>query len=84
MIKSRRMSFVGHIARIRAQRNICGILMGKPKGKRRIGRPRHRCVDTIKLDPRDIQWGGVGWIHFARYRNQLRALVNTVMNPQVP
>jgi hypothetical protein len=54
------------------------------EGKRPLGRPRHRSVDNIKIDLRDVGWGGVGWIDLAQDRHQWRALVNTVMNLWVP
>jgi hypothetical protein len=66
------------------KRNACRILMGKPEGKRPLGRPRCRCVDNIKMDLREIGWDCVDWIKLAEDRDQWRALVNTVMNLQVP
>jgi hypothetical protein len=66
------------------KRNACRILMGKPEGKRPIGRPRHRWEDDIKTDLREIGWGGMDWIHLAQNRDQWRALVNMKMNLQVP
>jgi hypothetical protein len=58
--------------------------MGKPEGKRPLGRPRHRWVDNVKIDLREIGWGCMNWIDLAQDRNQWRALVNTVMNLRVP
>jgi hypothetical protein len=58
MIKSRRMRWAGHVARIGERRNAYRILVGKPEGKRPLGRPRCRWVDNIKMDLRDI---GLGW-----------------------
>jgi hypothetical protein len=58
--------------------------MGKPKGKRPLGRPRRRWVDNIKIDLRVIEWDGLDWIDLAQDRDQWRALVNTVMNLRVP
>jgi hypothetical protein len=60
------------------------ILVGKPEGKRPLGRPRRRWVDNIKIDLREIVWDGVDWIDLAQDRDQWRALVNTVMNLQLP
>jgi hypothetical protein len=60
-------------------RNAYRILVGKPDGKRPLGRPRRRCVDNIKIDLREIGWGGMEWIELAQDRDQWRALVNTVM-----
>jgi hypothetical protein len=61
-------------------RNACRILVGMPEGKRPLGRPRRRWLDNIKADLREIGWDGRDWIDLA----QNRALVNTVMNLQVP
>jgi hypothetical protein len=58
--------------------------VGTPKGKRPLGRPRRRWGDNIRLDVREIGWGGVDWIDVAQDRDQWRALVNTVMNLRVP
>jgi hypothetical protein len=60
------------------------ILMGKPEGKRPLGRARRRWVNKIKMDLTDIGWGGVHWIDLAQDRAQSRALVNKVMNLRVP
>jgi hypothetical protein len=65
------------------KRNAYKILVGKPKGKRPLGRPRRRWVDNIKMDLTEIGWGGMDWIDLAQVRDQLRALVNTVMNLRV-
>jgi hypothetical protein len=58
--------------------------VGKPKGKRPLGRPIRRWEDNIKMDLREIGWGGMDWIDVAYDRNQWRALVNTVKNLWVP
>jgi hypothetical protein len=84
MIKSRRMRFAGHVARMREKRNAYRIFVRKPEGKRPLGRPRRRWVDNIKMDLREIGWGSMDWIDLARDRDQWRALVNTVMNLPVP
>jgi hypothetical protein len=60
------------------------ILVGKPEGKRPLGRPRRRWVDNIKIDITEIEWDGMGWIDLAQDRDQWRALVNTVMKLRVP
>jgi hypothetical protein len=80
MIKSRRMRWAGHVARMGETWNACRILVGKPEGKRPLGRPRRRWVDNIKIDLRD----GMHWIDLAQDREKWRALVNTVMNLRVP
>jgi hypothetical protein len=84
MIKSRRMRLAGHVARMGENRNAYRILVGKPGGKRPLGRPRRRWVDNIKMDLREIGWDGLDWIDLAQDRDQWRALVNAVMNLRVP
>jgi hypothetical protein len=69
MIKSRRMRWGGHEARMGETRNAYRILVGKPEGKRPLGRPRRRCVDNIKMDHREIEWDGVDWIELAQDRD---------------
>jgi hypothetical protein len=59
MMKSRRMRFSGHVARMRETGNACRILVGKPEGKRPLGRPRRRWEDKIKLKFREVGWGGM-------------------------
>jgi hypothetical protein len=66
------------------KRNSCRILVGKPEGKRPLGRPRYRWVGNIKIDLREIGYDGMGWINLAQDRDQWRALVNTLMNLRVP
>jgi hypothetical protein len=65
------------------KRNAYRILVGKPEGKRPRGRPRSRWVVNIRMDLREIGWGGVNWIDLVQDRDQWRALVNTVMNLRV-
>jgi hypothetical protein len=65
-------------------RNAYRILVGKPEGKRPLGRPRRRWVDSIKMDLGEIEWDGVDWIELGQDRDQWKALVNTVMNLRVP
>jgi hypothetical protein len=84
MIKSRRMILSGHVARMGETRNAYRIMVGKPEGKRPLGRPRRRWVGNIKMDLREIGWDGEDWIELAQDRDQWRALVNTVMNLRVP
>jgi hypothetical protein len=66
------------------KRNAYRILVGKPEGKRPLGRPRRKWVNNIKMDLSEIGWGGVDWIDLALDRDQWRALVNMVMNLWVP
>jgi hypothetical protein len=65
-------------------RNAYRILVGKPEGKRPLGRPRSRTADNIKIDHKEIGWGGMDWIDLTQDRDQWRALVNKVMNLRVP
>jgi hypothetical protein len=82
-IKSRRMRWAGHVARMGEGRKLYGVLVGKPKGKRRLERPRRRWEDGIKMDLRKIGWECMEWIHLAQDRDRWRAVVNAVMNLQV-
>jgi hypothetical protein len=84
IIKSRRIIWVGHVARMGEKRNAYRILVGKPEGKRPLGRTRRRWEDNIRMDLREIGWGDIDWIDLAQDRDQWRALVNTVMNLRVP
>jgi hypothetical protein len=59
MVKSWRMRWAGHVARIGEKRNAFRISVGKPEGKRPLGRPRRKWVDSIKMDPREVEWGGM-------------------------
>jgi hypothetical protein len=58
-------------------------LVGKPAGRRPLGRPRRRWEDNIKMDLREVGWGGVDWINLAQDRDRWRSLVNAVMNLRV-
>jgi hypothetical protein len=82
IIKSRRMRWVGHVARIE-KRNVYRLL-GKPEGKRPLGRPRRRSIDNIRMDFLEIGLSVVDWIGLAQDRHRWRALVNAVMNLWVP
>jgi hypothetical protein len=84
IIKTRRMRWAWHVARKGEKRNAYRLLLGKPEGKRSIGRPRCRWVDNIKMDLLEIGWGGVDWIGLAQDRDKWRALVHAVMNLWVP
>jgi hypothetical protein len=66
------------------KRNAYRILVGKPEGKRPLGRPRRRWVDNIKMDHSEIRWYYMDWIDLAKDRDQWRALVNTVMDLRFP
>jgi hypothetical protein len=65
-------------------RGVHRFLMGKPEGKRPMGRPRHRWEDNIKLDLQEVGCGGIDWIELAQDRDRLRALVNAIKNLWVP
>jgi hypothetical protein len=85
IIKSRRMRWAGHVARMGEKRNAYRLLVGKPEGKRSLGRPRRRWMDNIKMDlGGEIGWGGMDWIGVAQDRDKWRALVNAVMNIRAP
>jgi hypothetical protein len=78
-MKSRRMRWAGNVC-MGVKRNAYRLLVGKPEGKRPLGRPRHWWEDHIKMDVRETGWGGMNWTDLA----QDRRLVNMVINLQVP
>jgi hypothetical protein len=80
VMKSRRMRWAGHVARMGEGRGVYRVLVGRPEGKRPLGRPKRRWEDNIKLDLREIGIDGKNWIKLARDRVQWRACVCTVMN----
>jgi len=84
VVKSRRTRWAGHEARIGEGRGVRRVLVGKPEGKRPLGRPRRRWEDNINMDLQDV--GGVcgDWMELAQDRDRWRALVSTVMNLRVP
>jgi hypothetical protein len=82
-IKSRRMRWAGHVARMGKERNVYRILMGKPEGKRPLENPRHRWEDGIRMYLREACWGSVDLIQMAQDRDRWRIHVNTVMNLRV-
>jgi hypothetical protein len=84
MVKSRRMRCAGHIARMEKKINAYRILVGKPEGKRPLGRSRLSWVDNIKMDLNEIGWDGMDWMDMAQDRDKWRAHVNTVMYLWVP
>jgi hypothetical protein len=84
IIKSRRMRRSGHVARMGEKRNAYRLLVGKPEGKRPLGRPRRRWVDNIRMDLGEVGWGDVGWIGPAQEMNRWGAIVNSVLNLWVP
>jgi hypothetical protein len=84
IIKLRRMRWEGHVARMGEKRNAYRLLVGKPEGKRPLGRPIRRWVDNIRMDLGEVGWSDVDWIGLAQERNRWRALVNSVLNLRVP
>jgi hypothetical protein len=84
VIKSRRMRWAVHMARMREGRDVYRVLVGRPEGKRPLERPRRRWEDNIKMDLREIGIDGTNWILLAQDGVQWRAFVNTVMNLRVP
>jgi hypothetical protein len=84
VIKSRRMRWARHVARMGEGRGVYRVLVGRPEGKRPLGRSRHRWEDNVKMDLREIGIDGANWIQLVQDRVQWRAFVNTVMNLQVP
>jgi hypothetical protein len=79
-----RMRWAGHVARMGEKRNAYRLLVGKPEGKRPLGRRRCRWVDNIRMYLGEVEWGDVDWIGLAQDRNRWRALVNSVLNLWVP
>jgi hypothetical protein len=84
VIESRRMKWAGRVARMGEGRGAYRVLVGRPEGKRPLGRPRRRWEDNIKMDFREIGIDGANWIQLAQDRVQWRAFMNTVMNLRVP
>ena len=84
VIKSRRMRWAGHVARMEEGGGMHKVLMGKHEGKRPLGRPRRRWEDNIKMDLEDVERGCGDWMELAQDRDRWRALVSTVMNFGVP
>jgi hypothetical protein len=84
MAKSKRRRWAETVARMGGKRNAYRIFVGKPEGKRPLGRQRRRWVDNIKMNLIEIEWGGVDSIDLAQDIGQWRAFVNTVTNLRVP
>jgi hypothetical protein len=84
VIKWRRMRWAGHVARIGEERGVYRVLVGKPEGKRPLGRPRHRWEDNIRMDLQERGCGGMDWIGLAQDRDRWREIVKPVMNFRVP
>ena len=84
VIKLRRMRWAGHVARIGEVRVVYRVLVGKPEGRRPLGRPRRRWVDNIRMDLQEVGCGYMDWIRLAQDRDRWRTLVSAVMNLRVP
>jgi hypothetical protein len=82
VIKSRRLRWDGHVARIGEEGGVYRVLVGKPEGKRPLGRPRRRWED-IRMELQELGCGGMDWIGLAQDIGRWRAIVNTVMNLRV-
>ena len=80
VIKSRRMRWAEHVARIGEEMGMYRILVGKPEGRRPLERPRRRWVDNIRMDPQEVGCGYMDWIGLTQDRDRWRTLVSAVMN----
>ena len=84
VIKSRRMRWAGHVARMGEERGVYMVLLGKPEGRRPLGRPRRRWVDSIRMDLQEVGCGYMDWVGLAQDRDRWRMLVGAVMKFRVP
>ena len=84
VVKSRRMRWAGHVARMGQGRGVYRVLVGKPEGKRPLGRHRRRWEDNIKMGLQEVGGGCGDWMELAQDRDTWRSLVSTVMNLRVP
>jgi hypothetical protein len=84
VVKSRRMKWDGHTEYMGEKRSIYRVLVGKPVGKRSLGRTRHRWEDNIRMDLLEVRCEGMDWVDVTQDRERWRALVNAVMNLRVP
>ena len=84
VIKSRRMRWTGHVARMVEERGVCRVLVGKLEGRRQLGRPRRRWVDNIRMDLQEVGCGYMDWIGLDQDRDRWRTPVCAVMNLLVP
>ena len=80
VIKSGRMRWARHVARMVEERGLCRVLLGKPEGRRPLGRPRRRWVDNIRTDLQEVGCGYMDWIGMAQDRDRWRTLLGAVMN----
>jgi len=84
VIKSRRMRWAGHVACMGEERGVYRVLVGKPKGRRSLGRPRRRWMVNIRMDLQEVVCGYMDWIGLAQDRVRWRTLLSAVMNLRVP
>ena len=84
VIKSRRMRWAGHVARMGGGEGVYRVLLGKPEGRRPLGRRRCRWVDNIRMDLQEVGCGYMDWIGLAQDRDRWRTFVSAVMNLRVP
>jgi hypothetical protein len=84
VIKSRRMRWAGYVARLGEGSGACRILVGRPEGRRPLGRPKRTWEDIIKMGLQEVGWEGVDWIDMAQDRDRWRSVVSAVMNLRVP
>jgi len=84
VVKSRRMRWAGHVASMGEDGGVHRVLVGKPEGKRQLGRPKRRWEDNIKMDLQEVGGGRADWMELAQERDRWRALVGTVRDFRVP
>ena len=84
VIKSRRMRWAGHVARMGEETGVYRVLLGKPEGRRPLRRPRRRWVDNIRIELQEVGCWYMYWIGLAQDRDRWRTLVSAVMNLRVP
>ena len=84
VIKSRRMRWAGHVAHMDEEKGVYRVLVGRSEGRKPLGRPRHRWVDNIRMDLREVGCGYMDWIGLAQDRDRWRTVVSSVMNLRVP
>jgi len=84
VVKPRRMRWAGHVERMGEDRGVHRVLVGKPEGKRALGRPRRRGEDNIKMDLQEVGGGRRDWMELAQDRDRWRALVGTLRDFRVP
>ena len=84
VIKSRKIRWAGHVARMGDERGVYRVLLGKPEGRRQLGRPKRRWMDNIRMDFQEVGCGYMDWIGLAQDRDRWRTLVSAVMNLRVP